>query len=84
MMAHGGGGAGLCVTAAMRVGSAGRGTWRRNRKARPSVAGRLAVPDYVGRIALNPGISTSKARWISQPVASAMMITEPHRSTPSR
>lgn len=37
-----------------------------------------------GRIALNPGISTSKARWISQPVASAMMISEPHLSTPSR
>lgn len=36
---------------------------------------------YLGNKALKPGISTSKARWISQPAAMAMIRIEPQRIT---
>ena len=56
----------------------------RRRPGSDSILIMIGAEGYVGKIALNPGISTSKARWISQPVASVMMITEPHLKTPSR
>lgn len=54
-------------------------TWAANYALHP--VGEHHGAPYFGSKALKPGISTSKARWISHPVAMMMMRIEPQRIT---